>query len=334
MAALRLDVAVPLRGFTLRVALEVDAGTVAIVGPSGAGKSTLLRAVAGLVDAGGTVRVGDTDWSRLPPERRSTGFVFQDYALFPHLSVRGNVAFAGPPDEVLERLGIAHLADAHPGELSGGERQRVALARALARRPQVLLLDEPLSALDPHTRDTVRAELRATLRELGLPTLVVTHDFVDAAALADRVGVLVEGQLAQIGTPSELLASPASPFVARFAGGNVLHGRARPHDRLTEVALSDGTVILSTDEAAGEVAAVVYPWDVTLGHIVPYDSAQNHVRAIVTTAVPVANRVRVTLGMLTAEVTAESAARLGIREGDTLVATWKATATRLVPLER
>jgi molybdate transport system ATP-binding protein len=334
MAALRLDVAVPLRGFELRVALDVDAETVAIVGPSGAGKSTLLRAVAGLVDAGGSVRVGDNDWSRLPPERRSTGFVFQDYALFPHLSVRGNVAFAGPPDGVLERLGIAHLGDAHPGELSGGERQRVALARALARRPQVLLLDEPLSALDPHTRDAVRAELRTTLRELGLPTLIVTHDFVDAAALADRVGVLVEGQLAQLGTPSELLASPASPFVARFAGGNVLHGRARPHDRLTAVALSDGTVILSTDEAAGEVAAVVYPWDVTLGHIVPDDSAQNHVRAIVTTAVPVANRVRVTLGMLTAEVTAESAARLGIREGESLVATWKATATRLVPLER
>jgi ABC-type sugar transport system ATPase subunit len=160
MAALRLDVTVPLRGFDLRVALDVGAETVAIVGPSGAGKSTLLRAVAGLVDSSGSVHVGDRDWTRLPPQRRSVGFVFQDYALFPHLTVRGNVAFAGPPDGVLERLGIAHLANAHPAELSGGERQRVALARALARRPEVLLLDEPLSALDPHTRDTVRADRR------------------------------------------------------------------------------------------------------------------------------------------------------------------------------
>jgi ABC-type sugar transport system ATPase subunit len=188
MAALRLDLSVALRTFRLQLALETERETVAIVGPSGAGKSTVLRAVAGLVKAAGTVEVNGRDWSSLAPERRSVGFVFQDYALFPHLSVRGNVAFGGPPGDVLERLGIEHLAHARPREISGGERQRVALARALARRPEVLLLDEPLAALDPHTRDTVRVELRATLRELGLPTLVVTHDFVDAAALAERVG--------------------------------------------------------------------------------------------------------------------------------------------------
>src|SRR5205085_9444376 len=141
-----------------------------------------------------------------------------DYALFPHLNVRRNVAFGGDPEGMLERLGIAQLAEAYPRELSGGERQRVALARALAREPQVLLLDEPLAALDPHTRDTVRVELRATLRQLGLPTLVVTHDFLDAAALAERVGVLVDGALVQLGRVEELIASPASPFVARFAG--------------------------------------------------------------------------------------------------------------------
>jgi molybdate transport system ATP-binding protein len=196
----------------------------------------------------------------------------------------------------------------------------------------VLLLDEPLSALDPHTRDTVRAELRTMLRELGLPTLVVTHDFVDAAALADRVGVLVDGRLAQVGSPEELLAAPASAFVARFAGGNVLHGRARPEGALTAVELADRTVLFSTDDAHGNVAAVVYPWDVTLARSAPADSAQNHVRGPVTTAVPVANRVRVTIGPVTAEVTADSAARLGIREGEQLVATWKATATRLVRL--
>jgi len=332
MAALRLDLRVALRTFDLGVALEAGAETVAVVGPSGAGKSTLLRAIAGLVSAEGVVEVNGRDWSKLPPEERSVGFVFQDYALFPHLSVRANVAFGGPPGDLLERLGIAHLADARPRELSGGERQRVALARAIARDPQVLLLDEPLAALDPHTRDTVRVELRATLRELGLPTLVVTHDFVDAAALADRVGVLVDGKLVQIGRPDELIAAPASPFVAQFAGGNVLHGHARHEAPLTAIELDDHTVILSTDEAEGNVAAIVYPWEVTLSRALPSDSAQNHVRAAVTSVVPIANRVRVTLGPVTAEVTADSAARLQVREGDVLVATWKATATRLVSL--
>jgi molybdate transport system ATP-binding protein len=332
MAELRLDVAVPLRAFELRVALDVAGETVAVVGPSGAGKSTLLRAVAGLTHARGHVRVDGEDWSSRPPERRSIGFVFQDYALFPHLTVRGNVAFGGRPDDVLERLGIAHLADARPRELSGGERQRVALARALARKPQVLLLDEPLAALDPHTRDTVRVELRATLRELGLPTIVVTHDFVDAAALADRVGVLVDGALVQVGRADELISAPVSPFVARFAGGNVLHGHAQRSATLTSVELDDRNVIVSSDHAAGEVAAVVYPWDVTLSRALPSDSAQNHVQGSVTSVVPVANRMRVTVGSVTAEVTAESAQRLRIREGDLLVASWKATATRLVAL--
>jgi molybdate transport system ATP-binding protein len=332
MAALRLDLSVALRTFHLQLALETERETVAIVGPSGAGKSTVLRAVAGLVKAAGAVEVNGRDWSSLAPERRSVGFVFQDYALFPHLSVRGNVAFAGPPGDVLERLGIEHLAHARPRELSGGERQRVALARALARRPDVLLLDEPLAALDPHTRDTVRVELRATLRELGLPTLVVTHDFVDAAALAERVGVLVDGRMVQMGRADELIASPGAPFVARFAGGDAPHGRARRLGTLTSVELSDRTVVTSTDTAQGDVAAIVYPWEVTLARTPPTDSAQNHVRAVVSSVVPVANRVRVTVGTVTAEVTAESARRLQIKEGEVLVATWKATATRLVAL--
>ncbi len=217
-------------------------------------------------------------------------------------------------------------------DLSGGERQRVALARALAREPQVLLLDEPLAALDPHTRDTVRVELRATLRELELPTIVVTHDFIDAAALADRVGVLVDGRIVQLGRADELISSPVSPFVARFAGGNVLHGIARRADTLTVVELDDRNVIVSSDDAEGEVAAVVYPWDVTLSRALPSDSAQNHVQGAVTSIVPVANRMRVAVGAVTAEVTAESAERLQIREGDLLVASWKATATRLVAL--
>src|SRR5213078_3617795 len=146
----------------------------------------------------------------LRPEQRSVGYVFQEYALFPHLSVERNVAFGGGrTDGLLERLRIAHLAKARPGELSGGERQRVAVARALARGPRVLLLDEPMAALDPHTRAGVRGELHDLLRELALPTLLVTHDFEDAAALADRIGVIARVKIRQLGSAAELLASPA-----------------------------------------------------------------------------------------------------------------------------
>jgi molybdate transport system ATP-binding protein len=330
----------PLRSFDVKLTLDV-AGTVALTGPSGAGKSSILRAIAGLArPTEGRIALGDDVWfdsaSRtwLPPEARRVGFVFQEYALFPHMTVRQNVGYSERRhvDELLERFRIAHLADARPRELSGGERQRVALARALARKPKVLLLDEPLAALDPHTRDTIRVELRATLRDLGLPAVVVTHDFVDAAALADRVGVLVDGALVQLGRADELIAAPISPFVARFAGGNVLHGLARRADTLTSIELDDRNVIVSTDDAQGEVAAVVYPWDVTLARALPADSAQNHVQGAVTSVVPVANRMRVTVGAVTAEITAESAERLQIREGDLLVASWKATATRLVAL--
>src|SRR6185436_4290551 len=191
---------------------------------------------------------------------------FQEYALFPHLSVEANVGFGGRDrvHELLERFGIMHLARARPEELSGGERQRVALARALARDPAVLLLDEPMAALDAHTRAGVRAELQELLRELGLPTILVTHDFEDAAALADRVGVLSDGRVL------ELVAAPADAFVAGFTGGNLLHGFARAaRDGLTEVVLDGGAVVFSTDRGEGRVGVVVYPWEVS---IAPADS--------------------------------------------------------------
>ena len=231
MDTLSLTLDHPLRSFDLSVALELDRETVALVGPSGAGKSSVLRAIAGLLaPKRGRVALGDEAWLDteagidLPPERRSVGLVFQDYALFPHLDVRRNVAFGGRErvDELLERFRISHLASARPDGISGGERQRVALARALARDPAVLLLDEPLSALDSQTRGLMRAELAELLGELRLPTLLVTHDFEDAAALADRVGVIVEGRILQLGPAAELLAS-AGRRVRRE-----LHRRERP----------------------------------------------------------------------------------------------------------
>ena len=250
MGSARLDITVPLRSFDLEVALAVGAETVALVGPSGAGKTTVLQAVAGLVrPSRGRISSNGSTWfdSRgkvnRRPEQRPVGYVLQEYALFPHLTVEKNVSFAGGERrDLLERLGIEALAKAKPGELSGGERQRVAIARALARRPEILLLDEPMAALDPHTRGRVRAELRGLLRELGLPAILVTHDFVDAAAVADRIAVLVDGRIVQTGTAEELIAAPSSPFVAELAGGNLLTGDARLRvDGLTEVVLDGGS---------------------------------------------------------------------------------------------
>jgi molybdate transport system ATP-binding protein len=342
MAELSFDLACPLRTFELALALEVERETLALVGPSGAGKTTVLRAIAGLVRPrrGRVVLGGETLFDAAlgidrPPEERRVGLVFQEYALFPHLSVERNVGFGGRARaaELLDRFGIAHLATARPHELSGGERQRVARARALARDPAVLLLDEPMSALDAHTRATVRAELQELLRELALPTILVTHDFEDASALADRVGVVADGRLLQLGTPDELVAAPTDAFVAGFTGGNLLHGFARPtREDLTEVVLDGGAVIFSTDRAEGRVGVVVYPWEVSIAHTAAADSALNHVSAPVTSLVTIGNRVRVRVGPLVGEVTAASAERLGLERGRIVVASFKATGARLVPL--
>lgn len=332
MARLLLHFTLPLRAFDLDLKLPVER-TLALVGPSGAGKTSALRVVAGLVEpARGGVSLDGVTWNGLAPEERRVGFVFQDYALFPHMSVRANVAFAGPVGDLLERFHIAHLADARPRDLSGGERQRVALARALARRPSVLLLDEPLAALDAHTKAAVRSELRELLHGLALPTILVTHDYEDAAALADEVGVLVEGKVRQVAAPAELVARPNDAFVASFTGANLLRGRAR-RGELTEVVLEGGERVFSTDEAEGEVGVVVYPWEVSVARAhTEGESALNVIRGEVGSVVEVGNRVRVRVGPVTAEVTASSAERLDLGAGGVVYATFKATGTRLVPL--
>ena len=340
MDALDLDLDLPLRSFRLELALALGRETFALVGPSGAGKTTVLRAVAGLatperghVRLGGDVLFDSARRINVPPEDRRVGFVFQDYALFPHMTVAQNVSY-GARDrapELLERFRIAHLADARPGQLSGGERQRVGLARALAREPGVLLLDEPLSALDPHTRAALRIELKELLDELDLPVLLVTHDFHDAAVLADRVAALVDGRIRQVGTPSQLIAAPADAFVASFTGANVLAGIARRGaDGLTEVALADGGVVFSVDEAVGNVEVAVYPWDVSISREPPRDSSLNHVHGPITSLVLIGNRARVQVRGLVGEVTAASAERLALRENDVVMASFKAAATRLV----
>jgi ABC-type sulfate/molybdate transport systems ATPase subunit len=340
MDTLELDFRLPLRSFALELALGVSRETFALVGPSGAGKTTALRAVAGLArPADGRIRLRErvlfdsANGIDLAPEERRVGFVFQDYALFPHMTVEQNVAYGGRArvPELLERFRIAHLAKARPAQLSGGERQRVGLARALAREPEILLLDEPLSALDPHTRAALRLELREILDDLDLPVLLVTHDFHDAAVLADRVAALVDGKVRQMGEPSELIAAPADAFVASFTGANVLSGSARPSaDGLTEVELDDGGVVYSVDAAEGPVEVAVYPWDVSVARAAPDDSALNHVRGPITSLVVIGNRARVQVGGLVGEVTTASAERLRLAESEVVTASFKAAATRLV----
>jgi molybdate transport system ATP-binding protein len=204
----------------------------ALFGPSGSGKTTVLRALAGLDRTDGHVRFGEEVWDDgrrfVRPRRRRIGYLVQSSALFPHLSVRGNVAYGlhaltgaereRRVDEVLEVAGAAHLAGRRVPELSGGEAQRVALARALAPRPRLLLLDEPLSALDAPTRARLQADLRHLLVDQRLPTVVVTHDRAEALALADRVVVLVDGTVRQTGTPQEVFERPADPDVVRVVG--------------------------------------------------------------------------------------------------------------------
>ena len=335
----------------LSLALEVGAGEcVALAGPSGAGKTTVLQTVAGLFrPERGVVACGPAIWLDtasdvcVAPERRRCGYVFQDYALFPHLSAWRNVAYGIYARDrrkrayaYLERFGIdGRRAEARPANLSGGERQRVALARALARDPEVLLLDEPLSALDARTRASATHELLAVLHELRIPSLLVTHDFAEAAQFGDRVGVLDEGALVQLGPPAELSSRPASAFVADFTGAVVLTGIASAGaDGLTVVALDGGGSIVSTDTAEGPVGASLYPWEIVLEAGSAPSSAQNHLAVEVVSITEIGGRARVALlagQPLVAEVTVTSVAALGLAPGARVTATWKAAATRLTP---
>jgi len=343
VAELAAHFVLPLRSFRLELALRAKR-TVALVGPSGAGKTSVLRAIAGLArPTAGRIALGEDVWFDAEqrvfrsPDRRSVGLVFQEYALFPHMSVRRNVAYGGAArvGELLERFRISHLADADPGELSGGERQRVALARALSRDPGVLLLDEPLSSLDTQTKAVVRVELQELLRELALPTILVTHDYDDAAALAGEVGVIADGRLRQLATPQELVSNPADAFVASFTGANLLHGVAEPQGaELTLVRLETGERIFSTDRARGDVGVVVYPWEITVARVHHADSALNVIDGEIHSVVHVGSRVRVRIGPITAEITSASAEKLDLERGGKAVATFKATGTRLLPLAR
>jgi molybdate transport system ATP-binding protein len=351
---LRVEARTRLGELALDVGVEVCAGEcLALAGPSGAGKTSVLRVASGLIrPEWGRVECSEETWLDtergidVPPEDRRCGYVFQEYALFPHLTAWQNVAYPmrglsrserrRRALDLLERFGLERLADARPRTLSGGERQRVAVARVLARRPDVLLLDEPLTALDARTRAGAARKLKAVLREVHVPALLVTHDFAEAAQLGDRVGVIDAGRVVQEGTPTELAAAPRSAFVADFTGAVVLTGHARGGPNgLTHVELDGGGAVASTDRVEGRVAASVYPWEITVEPEgdAPHGSAQNRLPAEVLSVTIVGNRVRLGLVAaqpLAAEITQASAEALELRAGARVTATWKAAATRLV----
>jgi molybdate transport system ATP-binding protein len=322
---------------------------VALLGPNGAGKTTLLRAIAGLVPFhSGHVRLDgkvleDTATREyVPTERRPIGFVFQDYLLFPHLTVLDNVAFGlrsrGTPRPAaietatrwLNRVGLQSYARAKPAELSGGQRQRVALARALAPNPRLLLLDEPLAALDVTTRAEVRRDLKRHLESFQGIRLVVTHDPLEAVALADRLIVIEHGRLIQTGTATEVTERPRSQYVADLVGVNLLRGEA-DHG---SVKLAGGPVVAAAGAELGDVFAVVHPRAVAIHRSHPEGSPRNVWPGRATNIELLGNRVRVRIDgavPLVAEVTPAALRELNLVEGGDVWLSFKATDVGVYP---
>jgi molybdate transport system ATP-binding protein len=329
-----------------------------LFGPSGSGKTTVLRALAGLdrPDSGAITFGGDTwfDGARgvsIPPQARGVGLLFQEYALFPHLSVEANVGYGlhrlprtereRRVAELVERFGLADFLAGRPAELSGGQRQRVALARALAPRPRLLLLDEPLSALDAPTREVLRGELRQLLEQAGLPTVVVTHDRVEALALGDRLAVLVDGTIRQVGPVHEVFSSPVDVEVARVVGTeNVFQTRLlRREDGLAVLRTSGpgGAELVALDPGGieSEAYACIRAEEVVLepvnGHA---SSARNRLPGVIAARRDEGPLVRLTLECgisLVSLVTRASADQLGLVTGRRAYAVVKAPSVRIVP---
>jgi len=348
--SLRANVQVARGSFLLDVDVAVAANeTVAVLGPNGSGKSTLLATIAGLVPPdGGRIEIGErvvVDTAAgvdEPVERRAVGLVFQDHLLFPNLTARDNVAFGlrarGVPkpearrraDEWLARLGVAHRAAARPRSLSGGEAQRVALARALAIEPDVLLLDEPLSALDVETRDRVRGELRTHLTGFAGPRVVVTHDPVEAMVLADRLVVLEAGRISHEGTAAELTRHPRTPYVARLVGLNLYRGAGSG----TTLAIDGGgQIVAAVDEPVhGPAAATIRPQAVSLHLRRPEGTPRNVWAGRVAGVDATGERVRVEVQgapPVVAEITPAALADLRLATGDEVWVSVKATDVHL-----
>lgn len=348
---LRLQGTVDVGAMTVEIDIAVDRGeTVALVGPNGAGKSTVLRAIAGLAPlSSGSLINDDTVWDDpvdgvlVPPQQRRVGFVFQQYRLFEHLDARENVAFGlrargvdrsaarATAMATLERLGVGLVAGQHPSMLSGGQAQRVALARALVTEPSVLLLDEPLAALDVSARGAVRRDLQRLVGSVDAARILVTHDPVDAHTLADRVLVLEAGRVTQVGTVAELAAAPRSSYVADLVGTNLVRGDLRGGT----LTVADGVSLAvgAHHLPHGPTIATVRPAAVALHRSRPEGTPRNVWRTEVVGVDVSEGRVRVRLGLpfeFVVEVTTAGFASLAVDVGDQVWASVKASEISVV----
>ncbi|MGA0208546.1 MAG: sulfate/molybdate ABC transporter ATP-binding protein [Candidatus Nanopelagicales bacterium] len=317
--------------------------TVALLGPNGAGKSTILKAIAGLqpIDDGritidGAIVDEPTSNTFLPPEQRRVGMVFQDYLLFPHMTVRQNIEFGPknvrlpPSSEWVDALGLTELLDRRPAQLSGGQAQRVALARALATDPNVLLLDEPLAALDASTKQTVRGDLRHFLQKFERGTVMVTHDPLDALVLADRIVVIEDGRVTQAGPTAQVASEPRTDYLATVLGVTLLRGTASAGVFECE---TGGTLIASTP-ITGKVVAIIRPQAISLHRNRPEGSARNVWHTTISAVDAQHDQVRVTLAgppPLTAAITPAAVAELDIAPGQQVWASLKATDIAVHP---
>ena len=365
------DLWVDLREFQLReIQLDVAAGEYFVVlGPTGAGKTVLLETIAGLFQPHrGRVLVDGEDITTMAPERRGIGFVYQDYALFPHLDVAGNIAFGlrlnglrsadspldalrrlvgrlGYPNDLGEKirrhvedisqlLSIDHLLHRRPRTLSGGEQQRVALARALVVEPRLLLLDEPLSALDPETREGLQRELARVPRELGTTTLHVTHDFEEAVALGDRIAVVHEGRVVQVGTPEDIFRRPADRFVARFVGvRNIFEGAVLHQDGEGYSSFQSGHLELAVvTDLTGPAHASIRPEDIIISRDPLRSTARNHFQGHVVDIADRGTLIYVTVSVppaFTCVMTRRSLEELALQEDKDVYLAFKASAVHV-----
>jgi molybdopterin-binding protein len=326
-----------------------------VIGPAGSGKTTLLETIAGIIKpTSGRVCLGGEDVTSVAPEKRRLGIVYQHAYLFPHLTVRRNVEYGAADgetvDDLIDRFGLRELADRSVNALSGGERQLVAIARALARRPEVLLLDEPFSALDPRTRNIARRLLRAIYYERRFTVLQVTHDFAEAGLLGDVAVMIDRGRVLQQGNPEQVFRKPASPYIADFLGAeNVFAGTARPirpqppdwvdaaENQFVEHAVAFTTGALTFyalgDVVPGPTHAVIRAEEVSLSAEPSMSSVQNQFRGRILEIVPAGALSRVTVDAsgtsIVAAVTARSVRELHLAVGVEVVAGFKATAVHL-----
>lgn len=341
-ARMRVDLA----GFVVDLDLDVpDSSVTAILGPNGAGKTTVLRCLAGTIglDAGriqlgGRVLDDPSDPTFMAAEQRRVGFVHQDLLLFPHLSVVDNVAFGlrsrgarrdharKRATEWLDRVGLADQSGARPGMLSGGQAQRVALARVLVTEPDLLLLDEPLAALDAGTRGIMRRDLHRYLDDFAGPAIVVTHDPLDAMALADHLVILESGAVTQSGGMGDVTSRPRTPYVADLVGTNLISGLAQGHE-----VICDGATVVVAEPLAGPAFVTISPSSLTIHAETPRGSARNTWRGHICGIEQLGNRVRILLEgapVLVAEITPASLAHLHLQVGSDVWVSVKATEVK------